>query len=263
MANVISQYLDPNLLTPQAAAGTAQILSNQQAAFWAQLFTAANNGMGVETLDTTAANLTPGVGRTDLKVSGTMAFTLPNGTAEGQVKIVECISAASTPACTLTVTTPDATTGFVCAGAFFFDTVGQRITFKWMTTGGTAAWRAIDIKRAGGAADNVVIGTTVLTNMNMWLRYNCSVTSTVSSTGTKALPNGSAVGEQIWIACSTAASIPAGSIDGVYTSGLAAAYTHAGAIGVVASATAVGDSCLLTWTGSAWDCVYQNGITFS
>ncbi len=264
MANSLAQYLDPNLLTPQAAAGTAAILTNQQATFWASLFQACNMLLGREIVDTTAAVLNLTVVRTSFKISGTMTATLPNGTFEGQRKIITVDSAASTPAMTLTVTTPDATTGYVCAGTFFMDTAGQEIEFQWTTpSGGTAAWRAIRVKRAGGVADNVVVGTTVLTGKNMWLRYNCSVTATVTSTGANALPNGSAVGEQIWITNTTAASTPVGSIDGTFTSGLAAAFTHCGAIGVVASATAVGDSCLLTWTGAAWDCVYQSGITFS
>ena len=265
MANALHQYLDPNLLTQQAASGKAQLIPDPAAAFWAKLFQSGNMLCGDQTIDTIATTVDLTVYRHRLAISGTMALTLGNGTFEGQRCLFTVESAASTPALTLTITTPDATTGFVCAGAFFFDTVGQELDLVWTTgiASGTGAWRATRIKRAGGVADNVVVGTTVLTAKNMWLRYNCSVTATVSSTGANALPNGSAVGEQCWLACTTAASTPVGSIDGTYTSGLAAAYTHAGAIGVVASATAVGDSALLTWSGSSWDVAYQSGITFS
>jgi hypothetical protein len=56
---------------------------------------------------------------------------------------------------------------------------------------------------------------------------------------------------------------PVGSIDGVFTGMIAEAYTHLGAIGVVASATVVGDCAVLEWTGSAWAVIYQNGCTLS
>lgn len=217
----------------------------------------ATTGNETETVTSGALSLTTPISY--LSVTGSVAYTLASGTYSGQRKYIECTVAATTPVGTLTITNPESLTGFVCATAFAFDTVGQALELIWTGT----KWRAMRVKRAGGAVDNVVIGTTVLTNKNLWLRYNCSVTGTVSSTGANALPNGSAVGEQIWITNTTAASTPIGNIDGVFTSGLAAPFTHCGAIGVVASATAVGDSCLLTWTGSAWDCVYQNGITFS
>lgn len=197
---------------------------------------------------------------TELTVSGTKAYTLAAPTVAGQRKRITCVSAASTPLGTVTIASPDDTTGFVCAGAFTFDTVGQSIELI-----GTSAlkWRCIRVQRAGGAVDAVVVGTTVLTALNLWIRYCCSVTGTVSSTSTKALPNGSAVGERCIVTCSTAASTPIGSLDGVYTGMIAEAYTHLGAIGVVASATVVGDCAVLEWTGSAWAVMYQNGCTLS
>jgi hypothetical protein len=121
----------------------------------------------------------------------------------------------------------------------------------------------VRVQRAGGAADAVVVGTTVLTGLNLWVRYCLSVTGTVSSTGANALPNGSAVGERCIITCSTAALSPIGSIDGAFKGMINETYTHLGAIGVVASATVVGDCAVLEWTGSAWSVLYQNGCTLS
>lgn len=259
MANSKTYAVDPAILTPQSISGKASLPVDSAAPFWAALFQAANYSTGLEVLDTTASNISLDVYETRLTVSGTMAFTLPNGTVTGQKKRIVCDSAASTPAATLTITTPETASGFACSAVFFFDTAGQAIELYWTGT----KWRCTRVQRAGGVADNVVIGTTVLTGKNLWQRYNCSVTGTVSSTGANALPNGSAVGEQCWITNTTAASTPVGSIDGVFTSGLAAPFTHCGAIGVVASATAVGDSCLLTWNGVSWDVAYQSGITFS
>jgi len=192
---------------------------------------------------------------TELSVSGTKAYTLAAPTAPGQIKVVRCVAAASTPAGTLTVTSPDTTTGFVCPATFFFDYVGQEITLE-ATTG--LLWRCVRIKRAGGTADNVVVGTTAITN-KMWLRYCLSVTGTVAST----LPNGSCVGERIQVINTTAASTPIGSLDGAFIGGAAVAYTHLGAIGVVASTTVVGDSALLEWDGTAWAVLTQTGCTLS
>lgn len=197
---------------------------------------------------------------TELTVSGTKAYTLAAPTYAGQRKLIRCVSAASTPLGTVTVSSPDDTAGFVCAGAFTFTDVGQAIELQATTA---LKWRAVRVLRAGGAADAVVVGTTVLTGLNLWIRYCLSVTGTVSSTGTQALPNGSAVGERCIITNSTAASTPVGSIDGVFKGMINENYTHLGAIGVVASATVVGDCAVLEWTGSAWSVMYQNGCTLS
>lgn len=196
----------------------------------------------------------------ELTVSGTKAYTLAAPTVAGQRKRITCVSAASTPLGTVTITSPDDTAGFVCAGAFTFTDAGQTID---LVATSALKWRAVRVVRAGGAADAVVVGTTVLTGLNLWLRYCCSVTATVTSTGTKALPNGSAVGERCIVTCSTAASTPVGSIDGTFTGMINEAYTHLGAIGVVASATVVGDCAVLEWSGSAWSVIYQNGCTLS
>lgn len=197
---------------------------------------------------------------TELTVSGTKAYTLAAPTVAGQRKRIVCISAASTPLGTVTISSPDDTAGFVCASAFTFTDVGQAI--ELVATSGLK-WRATRVQRTGGAADAVVIGTTVLTGLNLWLRYCCSVTATVTSTTTKGLPNGSAIGERCIVTCSTAASTPVGSITGAFTGMIAEAYTTIGTIGVVASATVVGDCVVLEWTGSAWSVIYQNGCTLS
>lgn len=212
MANALLQYLDPNLLTPQAAVGTAQVITNQQAAFWAKLFTTANAMFGGQTIDTTATTVDLTVLRTRLVISGTMALTLANGTFEGQRKIFTVDSAASSPVLTLTITTADATVGHVTAALVDFDTAGQEIEYVWTTpAGGTAAWRAVRVVRAGSIL--VTVGTTVLTNKVMSAIYNLSVTGTVSSTLTKAIPNGQVAGEQIHVGCSVAATIPSGTIN--------------------------------------------------
>lgn len=212
MSNAKQYLIDPASLTPAALIGKASLIPDPSAAFWGSLFAGVNYYVGAESLDTTASSLAVDVYRSRLVVSGTMAFTLPNGTTEGQRKLVICESAASTPLATLTVTTPDATTGFVASSTVVFDTPGQSIEYVWTTPpGGTGAWRVLNVHRAGSKA--VVVGTTVLTGCVLHAIYALSVTGTVSSTTTKAIPNGQVAGEQIHIVTPTAATIPSGTIN--------------------------------------------------
>lgn len=196
---------------------------------------------------------------THLAVSGTMALTLAAPTVAGQRKRIVCQSAAAIPAATLTVSSPDTTTGSVCASTFFFDTVGQAI--ELVATSGLL-WRAIRVQRAGVLA-TITAGTTVLTSKNLYQTYSLAVDGTDAGTGAGGLPNGSAVGERCSIVCELAANTPIGSLTGTYLGMFGTAYTVAGTIGVVASATAVGDFVYLEWTGSAWLLLHQAGCTMS
>lgn len=191
---------------------------------------------------------------TNLSVTGTTTFTLPNGTVEGQRKTVRCTVAATIPAGTLTVTTPESTSGLVCASTFLFDSVGQEITFEWSGS----KWRALEVKRAGSSgANGVVVGTTVLTGKNMWAHYSLSVTGTVASTTTRAIPDGSAIGEQIQVGCATAASIPSGTI------GLTALTTLGAAGTTLGTFNATTCHATLRWNGSAWMLVGNTTVVLS
>lgn len=193
--------------------------------------------------------------RSELQVTGTDALTLAAPTTVNQRKVITCTLAASTPAGTLTITSPDDTTGFVCPATFFFDTVGQEIE---LVATSALKWRCVRVVRAGGVVDNVVVGTTAITN-KLWQSYNLSVTGTVNST----LPNGSCVGERITINNTTAALSPIGGLAGTFKGALAAPYTALGAFGVVASTTVVGDMAMLEWSGAAWVVLWQAGTTLS
>lgn len=197
---------------------------------------------------TDTALLTHGI--TELTVSGTKAFTLAAPEFAGQRKTVRCVAATSTPLGTLTVASPDDVAGFVCSSTFTFTAVGQEVEFE-----GTALlkWRAIRVKRAGQQA--VVVGTTVLTGLNLAQNYQLSVTGTVVSATTKGIPNGSAPGEICILSNPTAASTPVGSITGTYLNILGAAATDLQAIG------ATTDTAVLQWNGSAWQILYATGIT--
>jgi hypothetical protein len=205
-----------------------------------------------ETITSGAVSLT--TDNTYLSVTGTVAFTLANGAFPGQRKRIECSVAASTPAGTLTIATPETTAGQICSATFFFDTVGQAIELLW--TG--SKWRATRVERAGSSgANGVVVGTTVLTGKNMWAHYSLSVTGTVSSTTTKAIPDGSAVGEMIQVGCATAASTPSGTIGLTALTTLGAAGTTLG--------TFNGTTCYATlrWNGSAWQLVGNTTVVLS
>lgn len=191
---------------------------------------------------------------TELSVDGTKAYTLAAPTYTGQKKVIRCVEATNTPAGTLTVTGPDTTTGFALASTFFFDNVGQQIELE-ATSG--LLWRATKVVRAGGAANNVVVGTTAITN-KLWCRYCLSSTGTVGST----LPSGNCIGERVQLITTTVGLAGAGTITGLFTGGAGVAtYTTLTPFDTVASTTAVGDSCLLEWNGSRWSVIHQTGLT--
>jgi hypothetical protein len=185
----------------------------------------------------------------NLSITGTVAYTLADGTVVGQRKRVQCVAAATTPLGTLTIASPETAAGLACSATFTFTAVGQAIDLRWTGT----KWRCERVQRAGVLS--VVVGTTVLTGLNLAHNYAMSVTGTVVSATTKGIPNGSAVGERILISNPTAASIPVGSITFTGLTLLGAAATDLQAIG------ATSDTAILEWTGAAWQVVYSTGIT--
>lgn len=190
---------------------------------------------------------------TKLTVSGTMAFTLANGTVAGQRKRISCESAASTPAATLTIATPDATVGYVCPSTFFFDTAGQAVELLW----NGSAWRCVKVERAG-TSGVLVVGTTVIQAGNLWGFLNFSVTATVDSQGTKGIANGSAVGELLSIGTSVAATTPVGTIACTCRDMAGNVATTGAGKGVkLNSATTLENGATLRWDGQIWQVVSQ------
>jgi len=188
---------------------------------------------------------------TKIAVSGTMAFTLANGTAVGQRKKITCESAASTPAATLTIATPDATTGYVCPATFYFDTAGQGVELVWIG----AAWRVTGIQRAG-ASGVLVVGTTVIQAGNLWAFLNFSITATVDSQTTKGIANGSVIGEMISFGTSVAATTPVGTI-ACTCRDLTGAVAGSGAgKGLkLNSATLLENGGSMRWDGAVWQLI--------
>jgi hypothetical protein len=186
---------------------------------------------------------------TNLSVTGTVAFTLPNGTIAGQRKRVLCTVAASTPAGTLTVTTPEDTAGIVCPSTFVFHAVGQAIDFIWSGT----KWRVEKTTRAG--VKIATVGTTALTGFSLCHNLSLSVTGTVSSTGANAIPNGTYPGDLLIVSQSTAASTPIGNIN---FAGLTLANVAATDLQAWGATT---DTVTLTWNGLAWLVIANSGVT--
>ena len=138
-----------------------------------------------------------------LSVTGTQAYTLPNGKFNGQKKRIECSVAASVPVGTLTITTP-----FTSEQATYtFDTVNQAIELEWRTATG---WHLTRKQRTG--RKTFTVGTNNVGADDLHSNIDLSVTATVTS----SLANGSVDGEMIHVTVSTAASTPSGSLTGSY-----------------------------------------------
>lgn len=205
----------------------------------------------IEAISASGALLTHGT--SELTVSGTKAYTLAAPEFAGQRKVVRCVAASSSPLGTLTISSPDDTAGFVCPATVCFTNPGQLIEFE-ATSG--LKWRAIRKIRTGVTA--LVIGTTVTTGICDMTHVDVSVTGTVASTTTKALPDGAAVGEIVSITCSTAASTPHGDLGGTY---IKKDGTSAGTL--LDDFTLVTDNAQLMWNGSAWKPLILAGTTLS
>lgn len=189
---------------------------------------------------------------TELTVSGTVAYTMAAPTVAGQRKRLVCVSAASTPLGTVTISSPDDTTGFVCPSTMVFTAAGQAVEFVATSA---LKWRVVDVKRAG--VQIFVVGTTVSTGFVLAANYSLSVTGTVSSTvaASRGIPNGLIAGDFVVVSQSTAASIPVGNIEGVFLTLANANATDLQAWG------ATTDTVTLHWNGARWLVIANSGVT--
>lgn len=205
-----------------------------------EIIAAATGIKASETKTSGALSVDPALPYSLVSVTGTVAFTLADGTIEGQIKEVECTVAASTPLGTLTIATPFTSQSAV----HVFTAVGQKLLLVWRAAG----WKMLSKTRAGSQA--VVVGTTVLTGFDLCNNYALSVTGTVSSTTTKGIPAGTVPGERIHINTPTVASSATGNIaitaTNAETNAACTSYANIGNGGTTASKLA------LTWDGAAW-----------
>ncbi len=258
--------VDTNIFKQTASAGKAALVSDPANGFITAVIAnlnehasaldtigAPSTGAPTETITTGAATLTTLYTR--LSTTGTKAYSLADGTVDGQEHIFEEITAATSPLGTLTVATMDTAGGGVNA-LFVFTAVGQRLHLQW--TG--SAWHIIRKVKAG--TQLLTIGTTVATGMGMCESYKLSVTGTVHSTSTKGIPDGRVPGERIHVCVGTAAILPIGdiAITGLLKTTLAAATS-------LANLTDTTMSLWAEWNGAGWiPCEFTAGsgtATFS
>lgn len=176
------------------------------------------------------------------------ALTLADGAKAGHQITIYCVSATGDS--TLTIATPEAGT----KAKVHYHAAAQLLTLVW--TG--AAWRFVRKNKTG--ALTTVIGTTLASEYGLTAKFNCSVTGTVSSTGTKALPDGDFDGEKIEVRCTVAASTPVGNIDGNFSTLVTAANTtHLTAV------DATTDYVVGMWSSAAASYlrISDTGITFN
>ena len=191
---------------------------------------------------------------TYLSTTGTVAYTLPDGTVAGQIKKIEATVDATSPLGTVTITTPFSTE----PATHVFTAVGQTLTLVWKAPG----WHVVDKHRAGHQV--LVIGTTLTAGLDMASTYDLSVTGTVSSTTTKALPAGLVPGEVAHLDCTTAATSASGTLGFAGTSRLGAAVTSIAGIGNGASDKSLAVD--MWWDGASWQIISlgtNTGVTIS
>jgi hypothetical protein len=220
------------------------------AAVVAAFNTQAAYDVAIETTTSGACSITKQT--TQLSVTGTQAYTLADGTAVGQKKILVCTVAASTPVGTLT---PANALGF---STIVFNTVGDAATLEWNGT----AWVRIMMDNTTTTANAAVVSAfntqvTYDTGIETVASGVCSVvkkTTLITIDGTKAysLANGSTVGQVKVISCTAAINTPAGTV------------TPATALGYTSLAfDAANDCAVLQWTASGWMILSLNSVTAS
>lgn len=165
-----------------------------------------------------------------LSVTGTVAFSLPDGLFVGQRKTVICSVAGSTPVGTLTpATTPDAAT-------HIFGGIGERLELLWV---GSTGWKVIDSEMAHTVEDTVSSGAiSVLTRVTLL---------DVTGTQTYQLANGLYAGQIKWIRCTVAGSTPNGTLTPATPVGFA-----------TADFDAVNECYCFIWNGAGWECGIVN-----
>jgi hypothetical protein len=251
---------------------TLNLLTNFDAAAYAEAqgkFTAYDTAftaigapsVGVEVVTSGALALAPR--ESQLSITNTVAFTLADGTSNGQQKIIECTVVSGTPVGTLTITTPISGEG----ATHVFTAVKQRMTLEWTTINGSTGWHMISKTRAGRQA--VTVGTTVLrgatanSGSDMALAYDLSVTGTVHSTGTKGIPDGTIPGERIHLDVLTAASTATGDIDITAWTTVGVAATNWGSTGTSIGSAGTNTTAVLeaVWDGTKWQAIIVTTAT--
>jgi hypothetical protein len=173
-----------------------------------------------------------------LSVDGTDAFTLADGDV-GHELTIDCVAAANTPLGTVTINDAYGSE----PTSWVFTAVGQKLTLR-MTSGG---WKVIGLQQAG----------TDLRTTDGAFNPLCSLhTFEVADTKAYSLADGLVAGQLATFVCTANSGTPAGTITASFR-------TLAGATSASFSANASGDYAHCVWTGSKWQALVINSVTFA
>lgn len=208
--------------------------------------------IGVEVVTSGALSLS--VAESQLSITNTVAFTLADGTINGQKKTIECTVVSGTPVGTLTIATPMSGEG----ATHVFTALKQKMVLEWTTIGANTGWHMTNKVRAGRQA--VTVGTTVLrgataySGYDMAAAYDLGVDGTKHSTGTKGIPDGTVPNERIHLDVLTAANTATGDIDITAYTTVGVAATNWGSTGTSLGSAGTATTATLDafWDGSKW-----------
>jgi hypothetical protein len=197
-------------------------------------------GLAADVETVTSGALNVGVPTSYLSVTGAQAYTLADGAYVGQRKRIECSVAASIPVGTLTIN--DAATGEPTT--WVFNAVGQMIDVMWTSTG----WKLMAFRAAG--VDTPAAAST----LNLLVLQH---TIAISGTQDWVLPDGEVPGQMQIFKVASAASIPVGTISGLF-------YDEDGsADGVDINFDAAADMATVVWDGARWNPIQLVSATVS
>lgn len=171
---------------------------------------------------------------TTLAITGTDAYGMSDGLYVTQRKIVRCISAASSPAGTVTPTTVSTdTAGGTSPASVVFNAAGQEVEYEWDATG----WKIMRVRAAG--ADAPAAAST----LNLLVANHVI---TIANTQDWIIPSGYVPGQKQMIMVATTSGSPVGTISGLF-------YDEDGsADGVDVNLNAQADFAYLDWDGVRW-----------
>lgn len=211
--------------------GSANVASGE----WGSVLLQGSDGTpggGLESVSAAGA-VSPTVYETHLTVSGTVAYTMGDGSYAGQRKRITCIAADTTPLGTVTLNGAQAAYGSEPT-AHVFTAAGQAIEFEWTATG----WKIIDFRPAG--VETVAAAGTA---NPLCLVHQVAI----DGTDDWILPDGYVPGQRsIWQALS-AANIPVGTVSGLFYDD-----SDGSADGTNVNMDAAGDLAVLEWVGARW-----------
>jgi hypothetical protein len=194
-------------------------------------------GGGLESVSAAGA-VSASTYETHLTVSGTVAYTMGDGSIVGQRKRITCISGASTPLGTVTLNGAQAAYGSEPT-AYVFTTAGQYVEWEWTATG----WKIVALGQAG-----IETVANAGTANPLCLVHQVEIADTVDF----IQPDGLIAGQRsIWYATANSGT-PVGTVSGLFYD------EDFSADGIDVNFNAAADMADLVWVGPRW---YAQALT--